>query len=63
MLSLEMHKAMNHTIADKGGRYYGIQGGIPYDIGYALGVGAHGVTYPLGGTPEPVEWEELKMLF
>jgi hypothetical protein len=32
MLSLELHKPMNHTIAGKSGHSCGIHGGIPHGI-------------------------------
>jgi hypothetical protein len=46
MLSLELHKLMNHIVAGEGGRCCGIHGGIPHGIVCSLGAGAHDVTYP-----------------
>jgi hypothetical protein len=54
MLSLELHKWTNHTIASKGGRCCGINGGIPQDIAYPPSVSEHDVTCPLGGTPHGI---------
>jgi hypothetical protein len=68
MLSLEMHKPMNHTVDGGGCDCCGIHGGIPYNIAYAPAAGAHGDTCPLlpmavaASVPGPTEGEELEKL-
>jgi hypothetical protein len=68
MLSLEMHKPMNHTVDGGGCGCCGIHGGIPYSIACAPGVGAHGDTCPplpmavVVSVPGPTEGEESEKL-